>query len=44
MTSDKAYLVEGKCFLDFIANGSIVVEFNVHLFPVLQINVRTQFL
>lgn len=35
MTCDKVYLVEGKRFLDFIANGSIVVEFNVDFFPVL---------
>lgn len=41
MIGDKPYLVEEKCFLDFIANGSIVVEFYVHLFPVLYVNVWT---
>lgn len=38
------YRIEDKRLLDFVGDGTIAVEFDVHLFPVLFVNIRAQLL
>lgn len=40
----QAYRIKDERLLDFVGDGTILVEFDVHLFPVLLVNVRTQLL
>lgn len=44
MNYSRAYRTEDERLLNFVGDGTIVVEFDVHLLPVLLVNVRAQLL